>query len=327
MNPLRHTVARSSVGNGRWIIALLLGMAAVLIAAGLAPRWFDDPGTGDQPIVQTEPAFDDVPEAETAAVFEQTALPEAVPEQAPPETLDELLEAYNAALAENDLTAALRHAGAYVKAAPDDPYGYALRGYAHWLRSRCDIAVADMNRAIALASNYGYAYFGRASCLFVTGKLDEAERDARDALIYAQNDDELAYSHELLGWLAYAQGRFGDAIQSFTTVGQGGDGMAQAGLWLAHARMGQDWDGAMALPSGAGENERLVLDILAGRRSRTLLETAARNGGPAAFYLAQLELVEGCETEAVAFLEAYMRSGFSTDMTYPVARAQLRLLR
>ena len=321
------TVTRGSRGSGAWIVALLLGLAAVLIATGLAPRWQEAFESDGPPSVLEDAEPDAVLEMEAEVSPEPTVKTETGPEPASPEKLEALLVAYNEALGRNDTAGALRHAGAYVAAAPDDAYGYALRGYAHWLRSRCDSAEADMTRAIALADGYGYAFFARASCRFYMGEIGPAERDARDAVAHAANDGEAGYANELAGWIAYGQGKFDEAARAFEAAGQGGDGMAPVGLWLARSRSDPGRDLPLVVPEGAEKEERLVYDVLAGRRDRALLQNAARRGGPAAFYLAQLALLEGRPEEALDLLGRYTSGGFSTDMTFAVARMQKSQLR
>ena len=180
-----------------------------------------------------------------------------------------------------------------------------------------------MTRAIALAGDYGYAYFARASCRFYMGKIGLAERDARDAVAHAGNGGEAGYANELAGWIAYGQGKFEEAARAFEAAGQGGDGMAPAGLWLARSRIDPGRDLPLAIPEGAGEEEALVYDVLAGRRDRALLENAARGGGPAAFYLAQLALLEDRPEDALDLLGRYTHGGFSTEMTFAERPAAL----
>ena len=335
----RATVERGRGGSGGWIVFLLLGLAALLIAGGLFPRFLDSvsietetvsigqpaEGPAEQPAETSEPEAV-APEAEPAD------LPEAVPEQATPEDLPAIVDAYFAALDANDLNRALRHATAYMKAAPDDAYGYALRGYAHWLRGRCDRAIGDLDKAIALSPDYGYALFVRGSCRFALVRLDDAATDAAAALIHAQTGEEAGYAQELQGWIAYARGRFEDAGEAFAGAGRvfaeagRSAGMSGVGFLLSATRAGEPITGDLDA-EGLNDTQVLAANVLMGERPRADLEAAADTDGLAAFYLAQYALLEGRGEEAKELLERYTRRGFSPDVERAVARVQLVGLR
>lgn len=333
-----QTVQRARNGGG-WFVVLLLVLAALLIGGGLLPRLADvdlldrEPTQRDVPAVAQETG-QDTPEASALPELPEAAdLTEESTEHAAPGDLEAILDAYYAAIDANDLAAALRQASAYVKAAPGDAYGYALRGYAHWLRGRCDSAIVDLDRAIALSPEYGYAYFARGSCRFAMVRLDDAARDAGDAAAFAQTRVEEGYGHALRGWIAYARGRFEEAARAFTEaamafeeVGEGG-AMARAGLRLSALQDGVPIQGDVPQDMLTDSMEFLVLEVLAGRRTRADLENAEQGDARATFYLAQLALAEGRDEEALELLEVFMRLGFTPDVERAVARVQLISLR
>ena len=308
MKPGEPTVRRQEAArSGRTIVVLLLVLAVAMVAAGLASRWAE---LGPQ----------------IAAHLDRIG-GEVQPAQSEAEDRDGLVDAYYRAVERNEPREAHRLADTYVRDAPDDAYGYVLRGYVDWWLGRCPAAIADMDRALQLAPDYGYAFFVRASCRFATGAVPAAERDAMSALSHAQDEGEMVQALVLRVWLAYGQGRFAAARAFFREAsGKGGGGeLPVAAYWLAHLRAGETFRGDLQAPEGTGWQAGLAIEVFAGRKPLSDLADAAQRDGLAGFYLAQLALVEGRQDDAARLLRAYVHGGFTTDAEYAVARAQLGL--
>lgn len=300
------TVRRQeAVRSGRTIAVLLLVLAVALVAAGLASRW-----------AELGPEI-------AARLDRMTTLVQ--PAQSDPEDLEGIVDAYYRAVEQYESEEAFRLADVYVRRAPGDAYGYAMRGYVDWWRGRCHEAMGDMDRALRLEPDYGYAYFVRGSCRFATGQLLAAEQDARAALSHAQDDGEVFQAHVLQVWLSYAQGHFAAARAAFLGArGKGGGGdLPVAAYWLAHLREGEAFRGDLQAPDGTGWQARLAIDVFAGREPLSDLQHAAERDGLAAFYLAQFALVEGREEDAERLLHNFVEGDFTTDVEYAVARAQI----
>lgn len=339
MAPTGPTIQRAGDrrAGGRGIAILLLLLAAVLIGAGTAPHWLDDAvsllesvsGVEQVTDAPDEPAYDADGEGGSDSIGSATDVDPDARRVLDDLQLAEIVDAYNRALDGEDYTGALRQARLYIDGAPGLAYGYVMRGYAQWLRGRCDLVIPDMTRAITLEPAYPYAYWVRASCLFSRGNVGQARSDLLNADSHATEARELQEIAVLRGWIAYAEGDFPAARAIFRLAGAGQDGIAGV-MWLAHARGGREApelleeDRVVALGSRV---ERVALDVYAGRREPGALLDLASDEPRALFYLAQLCLLEGDDTEAGRLLDRYVSAGFSTDVEHSVARRQLAALR
>ncbi len=326
------TVLRHANRSGPMIVGLVLGLGLLLIAVGTLPYWSDllSPDRDALPVAD-EVSTVVVEEPETVA---QTATEEVADATAEMD-VDALVEAYNNALARDDLTVALRAAHRYVAVAPQDAYGYAMRGYAQWMRSRCDLAVADLTRAIELNDAYGYAYWARGSCRLVRGDLAAATEDAAAAFLRAGADGERFEARMLTGWIGYSQGRFADAQAAFTVAARLDESSTDAEIAsrLAAAGAGDAFEipaprsGPVSPNLETGDIDRHALGVLDGTWPAETLLAAAVEEPVALFYAAQIALFAGEPAMARDLLQDYVGGGFDVEVRWAVAKAQLRALR
>jgi lipoprotein NlpI len=90
----------------------------------------------------------------------------------------------------------------YIRANPDDPYGYTIRGIIHERELReFDLALADYNEVIRLSPTGSYAYNNRGQLWFAKGEYDRAIADHTQA-IRLDSTNALAWNHRGGDWLA-----------------------------------------------------------------------------------------------------------------------------
>ncbi len=136
---------------------------------------------------------------------------------------------------------------------PGSSSAHTLLSNVHIYRHRHDLALAEIDRAIALNPNDAEAYAWRGWILLALGRIPESIESSELALRFNPNSPPSSAGN--LGWAYFLEGRYDDAVAMLeSSMGQHPDVLfGQAALAAAYAAAGRDAEAARA----AADVERL----------------------------------------------------------------------
>ncbi|MEZ5286240.1 MAG: protein kinase [Vicinamibacterales bacterium] len=109
-----------------------------------------------------------------------------------------------------------------LRLAPDNAEAHANLGRNYWLgKGDIDLAIAHFRRALSLNPDAGYAHLQLALLLALRGDLDDAEREARAAVLLQEQAMSgtqgllVVGARSRLGYVFYRRGRYDEAIREF----------------------------------------------------------------------------------------------------------------
>jgi lipoprotein NlpI len=199
------------------------------------------------------------------------------------ETVEELLRAGRAALAEGKTEEALRLADKVVEQAPNDPQGYLLRGLAHEGARRPAEAIAAYDKVLALEPKNAAALNRRGSEHFKLGHIKESIRDF-DRFIELRPDEEAG--HWKRGISHYYAGMFDAGARQFEGYEKVDTNDVENAVWhfLCVARK-DGIDKARQRLLKIGNDKRVpmmkVYELFAGRAQPADVLAVATAGNPA----------------------------------------------
>jgi eukaryotic-like serine/threonine-protein kinase len=125
-------------------------------------------------------------------------------------------------LAEGDTDGAIQLLEEVVGQQPDDAMARGSLGRAYWLgRGRIDDAIRELEASVAINPEAGYAYLQLCLLYGLSGKLDEAERSARAAVVLQEQAMSgtqgllVVGAHARLGYVHYLRGDYDQAIAEY----------------------------------------------------------------------------------------------------------------
>lgn len=126
------------------------------------------------------------------------------------------------------LEARLKAATAAVEANPKDPDAYRLRAAVHSARDDHESAIADLDRALALAPDSAGLYDERGSQHFMAGHIEDSIRDFDRAIALRP---ELEKGHWKRGISYYYAARYDDGRRQFEGYQQVDDNDVENAVW------------------------------------------------------------------------------------------------
>ena len=211
------------------------------------------------------------------------------------------------------------------------------RGHAYYRKGNYPQAIEDFDKAIQLEPGNPQAFLYRGNTYSRQGNYERAIQDYNEVI---RLDPKDLWVFGSKGRALFYLRRFGDAQDAFLKAVNLESKDLYDVLWLYLARSRGEQDARNELASNAERLDlttwpTLVVKLFLGKATVKEVLDAARNPDPkkdreqhceAYFYLGQLALIQGKQTEAIKLFKATLETGITNFVEYHAAQVELRRL-